>query len=124
MLTKIEALQEEEFKKWYDAKEQEVKVTKVAPGGPQLFAERGCKACHSIDGSPLIGPTLKGIFGKNVVVIAGGKEQTVMTDEAYLRSSILEPHAEIVKGYPSIMPVQQFSEVEVKALIDYIKQLK
>ena len=124
MLTKVEVLQEEEFKKWYDAKEQEVKVTKVAPGGPQLIAERGCKACHSIDGSPLIGPTLKGIFGKNVVVIAGGKEQTVMTDEAYLRGSILEPNAEIVKGYPSIMPVQQFSEVEVKALIDYIKQLK
>jgi len=47
-----------------------------------------------------------------------------MTDEAYLRGSILEPNAEIVKGYPSIMPVQQFSEVEVKALIDYIKQLK
>ena len=124
MLTKVEVLQEEEFKKWYDAKEKEVKVTKVAPGGPQLFAERGCKACHSIDGSPLIGPTLKGIFGKNVVVIAGGKEQTVMTDEAYLRSSVLEPNAEIVKGYPSIMPMQQFSEVEVKALIDYVKQLK
>ena len=124
MLTKVEVLQEEEFKTWYNAKEQEVKVTKVAPGGPQLFTERGCKACHSIDGSPLIGPTLKGIFGKNVVVIAGGKEQTVMTDEAYLRGSILEPNAEIVKGYPSIMPVQQFSEVEVKALIDYIKQLK
>jgi cytochrome c oxidase subunit 2 len=57
-------------------------------------------------------------------VIAGGKEQTVVTDETYLRRSILEPNAEIVKGYPSIMPVQQFTEEEIKGLVDHIKQLK
>jgi cytochrome c oxidase subunit 2 len=124
MLTKVEVLPEEEFKTWYETKEQEMKVDKVAPGGPQLFVERGCKACHSIDGSLLVGPTMKGIFGKNVVVIAGGKEQTVLTDETYLRRSILEPSAEIVKGYPPVMPVQQFSEDEVKALINYIRDLK
>jgi len=124
MLTKVEVLPEQEFKTWYEAKEQEVKVAKGPTGGPQLFLERGCKACHSIDGSPLVGPTLKGIFGKNVVVVAGGKEQTAVTDETYLRRSILEPNAEIVEGYPPIMPVQQFTEEETKELVDYIKQLK
>ena len=124
MLTKVEVLPEEEFKTWYEAKEQEVKVAKVRTGGPELFVERGCKVCHSIDGSPLVGPTLKGIFEKNVVVIADGKKQTVATDETYLRRSILEPNAETVEGYPPIMPVQQFSEEETKELVDYIKQLK
>ena len=124
MLTKVEVLPEEEFRKWYEAKGQEVKVAKVTAGGPQLFVERGCKACHSVDGSPLLGPTLKGIFRKNVVVITSGKEQTVVTDETYLRKSILEPGAEIVKGYPSIMPVQPFAEEEINELVDYIKQLK
>ena len=100
MLTKVEVLPEEEFKKWYEAKEQEVKVVKVAPGGPQVFAERGCKACHSIDGSPLIGPTLKDIFGKNVVVIADGKEQTVVTDETYLRRSIARTQRRGCEGIP------------------------
>src|SRR4030042_4202888 len=95
MLTKVEVLPEEEFKKWYEAREQEVKVAKVTPGGPELFVERGCKVCHSIDGSPLVGPTLKGVFGKNVVVIAGGMEQTVVTDETYLPRALLEPNEEM-----------------------------
>lgn len=124
MLAKVEVLSEEEFKKWYETKGQEVKGAKAAPRGPQLFVERGCNACHSIDGSPLVGPTLKGLFGKNVVVIEGGKERTVVADEAYLQRSIVDPNTDIVKGYPPVMPKQQFSDEEVKALTSYIRDLK
>jgi cytochrome c oxidase subunit II len=124
MLAKVEVLSGEDFKKWYEAKGQEAKMAKVAPSGSQLFLERGCKACHSIDGSPLVGPTMKGLFEKDVVVMEGGKERTVVADEAYLRKSILEPNADIVKGFPPVMPPQQFSEEEVKALTGYIRDLK
>ena len=33
------------------------------PAGSQLLAVKGCTACHSLDGSPLIGPSFKGIYG-------------------------------------------------------------
>jgi len=124
MLTKIVVLPEEEFKKWYQTgKEMEAKLP---PSGTQLFQERGCKACHSIDGTPGLGPTLKGLFGKTVTVLTDGKERKLVADEAYLRKSILEPNADIVKGFPPIMPSLKglLTDQEIDALVSYLKGLK
>ena len=124
MLTKIMVLPEEEFKKWYQTgKEMEAKLP---PSGTQLFQERGCKACHSIDGTPGLGPTLKGLFGKTVTVLTDGKERKLVADEAYLRKSILEPNADIVKGFPPIMPPLKglLTDQEIDALVSYLKGLK
>ena len=52
--------------------------------------------------------------------------RTVIADEAYLRESILNPNAKIVKGYKrDIMPVfqGQISEEGLLQLIAYIKSL-
>jgi len=124
MLTKIVVLPEEEFKKWYQTgKEMEAKLP---PSGTQLFQERGCKACHSIDGTPGLGPTLKGLFGKTVTVLIDGKERKLVADEAYLRKSILEPNTDIVKGFPPIMPPLKglLTDQEIDALVSYLKGLK
>jgi cytochrome c oxidase subunit 2 len=124
MLTKIMVLPEEEFKKWYQTgKEMEAKLP---PSGTQLFQERGCKACHSIDGAPGLGPTLKGLFGKTVTVLTDGKERKLVADEAYLRKSILEPNVDIVKGFPPIMPPLKglLTDQEIDALVSYLKGLK
>jgi cytochrome c oxidase subunit II len=124
MLTKIIVLPEEGFKKWYQTgKEMEAKLP---PSGTQLFQERGCKACHSIDGTPGLGPTLKGFFGKTVTVLTDGKERKLVADEAYLRKSILEPNVDIVKGFPPIMPPLKglLTDQEIDALVSYLKGLK
>lgn len=124
MLTKIMVLPEEEFKKWYQTgKEMEAKLP---PSGTQLFQERGCKACHTIDGTPGLGPTLKGLFGKTVTVLTDGKERKLVADEAYLRKSILEPNVDIVKGFPPIMPSLKglLTDQEIDALVSYLKGLK
>jgi cytochrome c oxidase subunit 2 len=124
MLTKIMVLPEEEFKKWYQTgKEMEAKLP---PSGTQLFQERGCKACHTIDGTPGLGPTLKGLFGKTVTVLTDGKERKLVADEAYLRKSILEPNVDIVKGFPPIMPPLKglLTDQEIDALVSYLKGLK
>jgi len=124
MLTKIVVLPEEEFKKWYQTgKEMEAKLP---ASGTQLFQERGCKACHSIDGTPGLGPTLKGLFGKTVTVLTDGKERKLVADEAYLRKSILEPNVDIVKGFPPIMPPLKglLTDQEIDALVSYLKGLK
>ncbi len=123
MLTKIVVLSEEEFKKWYQTgKEMEAKV----PPGAQLFQEKGCKVCHSIDGTPGVGPTVKGLFGKTVTVLTDGKERTIAADDIYLRKSLFEPNADIVKGFPPIMPSQKglLADQELDALISYLKELK
>jgi cytochrome c oxidase subunit 2 len=124
MLTKLVVLSEEEFNAWYESGLKKKGARKATPPGAQLFQEKGCRACHSTDGAPGAGPTLKGIFGKSVVVLTEGKERTLVADEAYLRKSILEPNADVVKGFPSIMPAQKMPENEIDHLIHYMKELK
>ena len=122
MLTKILVLPEEDFTKWYQEKKEGV-VAK-GPPGEQLYLTKGCAACHSIDGSPRVGPTWKGLYRKQVKVITAGKERTVFADEAYLRKSIEDPNADISAGYPPIMPKQELTEEEMKGLLNYIESLK
>jgi len=81
-------------------------------------------ACHSVDGSTKVGPSWKGIFGQTAHEIEGGQ---VAVDENYVRESILNPNAKIVKGFPKgVMPTfqGQLSEDQLNALVEYIKSLK
>jgi len=88
--------------------------------GRELAQARGCLGCHSVDGSPAVGPTWKGLFGKTEDLADGA---TVAVDEAYLKESLLEPSAKVVKGYAAIMPKVALSGDEVAALIAYIRSI-
>ena len=85
----------------------------------------GCITCHSADGSKLVGPTWKGIFGETVSFVDGS---SASVDEAYLHESIVDPNAHVVNGFPpSVMPQtykDQLSEDQINAIIAYIKSLK
>jgi cytochrome c oxidase subunit 2 len=61
-----------------------------------------------------------------VIVLTDGKERKLVADEAYLRKSILEPNADVVKGFPPIMPSQEglLTDQEIDALVSYLKGLK
>ena len=93
--------------------------------GKAQFSAKGCVACHSPDGGSKggLGPTLQGVFGSHVALISGSK---VLADENYIRESIENPMAKIVKGFNPVMPTfkGQLSETEMNALIAYIKSLK
>jgi cytochrome c oxidase subunit 2 len=123
MLSKVIVLPEEEFAKWYQGKKKEV-IAKGPPPGYKLYQEKGCIACHSIDGSPRVGPSFKALFGKTEKVITAGKEQTVVVDEAFVRDYIKDPNVVRVEGYPPIMPKVSMTSEELTALVDYIKSLK
>ena len=104
------------------------RMSAVSAGGDEpgkqgrlLAQSRGCVACHSVDGNPGVGPTWKGLFGKNETMNDGA---SVHVDETYLRESITNPAARIVKGYQPIMPARQLSPAEVGQLVDYIKTIK
>lgn len=83
-----------------------------------------CAACHSLDGSRLAGPSLKGIFGKKQKVIRNGKTVEATIDENYLLRAINNPLAEAPVGYPPAMPNLGLSDTEQKALVEWIKTLK
>lgn len=88
--------------------------------GKQLWAAKGCAACHSLDGNKLVGPTFKGLYGKTESTSAGD----VVVDDAYLKESITQPLAKVVTGYPPAMPPLVLSDIEVGSLILLIKETK
>jgi cytochrome c oxidase subunit 2 len=123
MLTKIVVLPEEKFTEWYRSGKEEI-ATKGPSRGPQLYQEKGCAGCHSLDGSRRVGPSFKGLFGKPEEVITVGKEQKVVVDEAFIRNYIKDRNVVRVKGYPPIMPRISMTEEELTSLVEYIKSLK
>ena len=123
MLSKIVVLPEEEFTRWYQSKKPEVAL-KGPSLGSKLYQEKGCFACHTTDGTPRVGPTFKGLFGKTVAVSTVGKERKLAADEAYIRRSISDPNADIVAGFPPVMPPLKLTDEEINALVEFIKGLK
>lgn len=101
------------------------KQVQPAMQGATLAQQYGCVACHSSDGSPRLGPTWKGLFGKQETLADGS---TVRVDAAYLQESIVAPNAKVVKGFPAGVMLQDFrqklSEADIAALIAYIKSLQ
>jgi cytochrome c oxidase subunit 2 len=94
----------------------------AAEQGSRLYAGKGCLACHTTNGTPGIGPSWKGIWGKDESTNVG----TVKVDENYIRESILDPQAKIVTGFGPVMPTfrGQVSDLELDEIMQYIKSLK
>lgn len=113
------------------AAEPETPSAKRAKTGPLdgagLFESKGCTACHSLDGSKKIGPSLKGIYQNRQKVVTDGKLREVTVDEAYLRNSIENPNADVAEGFSAgVMPPfgKMLSAAEVEALVQYLKEAK
>lgn len=136
MLSKVVVVSEAEFNKWIEADVGSVPVTLdenasdeeqlavLQRAGERLSRIKGCNACHSTDGSALVGPTYQGIYGKSGTVVTDGEIRQIVVDEDYIRRSILEPNADIVEGYQPLMPPQAgITEEEIFAIIEYLKTL-
>ncbi len=91
--------------------------------GRNLWLQRGCKQCHSIDGKSGTGPTWQGTYGTEQEMVGGAK---VEVDPNYIRESILNPMAKIRAGYKGVMPSYQgqLKDAELDALIYFIRSLK
>jgi cytochrome c oxidase subunit 2 len=91
--------------------------------GEKLYGMQGCKTCHTIDGSPAVGPSWKGIWGSDRKLADGS---TVKVDENYITESINNPTAKIADGFAPSMPTYQgkLSDKEINGIVEYIKSLK
>ncbi len=120
MLSKVVVMADNEFDKWYETAEAGGEREK----GLKLLDVKGCLGCHTTDGTKKIGPTFKGVFGMKETVITDGKEHDVVVDEAFLRKAVLQPGADLVKGYPKIMPKLPVTPEELNSIIAALKGLK
>ncbi len=122
MITTVEAVPLARFAAWL----QQGGETEHAGKGKELLEKHGCLGCHSLDGTPKVGPSLKGIWGNRVTVLTNGVERNITVDEAYLRRSLLEPNADVVKGFPPVMPsfAGKLTDAEIKALVEFLKGVR
>jgi cytochrome c oxidase subunit 2 len=93
--------------------------------GESLARRNGCISCHTITGAAGAGPTWLGLFGKKETLADGS---TVLVDEEYLRESITDPNAKIVRGFAADIMPQDFREKltdkQIVALIEYIRTVR
>jgi cytochrome c oxidase subunit 2 len=122
MISMVKVVTEEEYEEWLVTSD----VPADEPPGLTILKQNACLTCHSQDGSKIVGPTFKGIYGKQEVVITDGQERTITVDDEYLKRSIYEPNADLVKGYNQGLMIsykEVLSEEDVQKVIDYIKSL-
>ena len=123
MLSKLIVMPDEKFKEWYEGKVEKVLLERL-PIGLKLIDEEGCTVCHTSDGSTLVGPTFKGMLGKKKKVLKNGREMEITIDEEYIRKSIKEPNADIVKGFEPIMPELELTDDKIAGIVEYLKGLR
>jgi cytochrome c oxidase subunit 2 len=120
----VMVVSEDDFSVWVD---EQIALIPDEPGpnadrGERIVDQNGCFACHSIDGSVIVGPTWSGIYGSEEQLVDG---TVIEVDDEYLRESILEPNAKIVEGYPpNAMPQYVFSDEEIADIIEFMKTLQ
>lgn len=123
MLAKIHVVTPEQYETFL------VNIDRPPPGktpaqwGEDLFAQNGCPTCHSVDGvTRSQGPNLRGKFGTVEQFEAG---DSALIDESYIRNSILQPQAHIVRGYTAVqMPAFVMNDARLDAIVAYIKSLR
>ena len=92
--------------------------------GSILYEEKGCVTCHTIDGTPRVGPTFLHDFGSEITLDNGA---TITVDDAYLRESIESPRAKARPGYPPAMPAEYgtlLTKREKNGLVAFIESLR
>ena len=94
----------------------------LAEMGERVAVTKGCTRCHTVDGTPHIGPTWLGLYHARVTLVGGERP---LADEAYLTESMMDPRARVRAGFQPVMPTYQglLSAAETGALLEYMRYL-
>lgn len=112
-----------EFETWLQQAANPYEGKDPVAAGELVFQKKGCTQCHSTDGTRMIGPTLKGLWGSERNLTDG---TTVTADENYIKQSLTEPASQVVATYAPVMPSFQgkISAKELEYFIAYLKSIK
>ena len=90
-------------------------TTAASADGAKLFVDQGCSSCHTLKAANATGTT-----GPDLDAVLKGKPPS------FIETSIVDPNAEIAKGYPPDVMPQNFgttlSQDEINALVQYLVQ--
>jgi cytochrome c oxidase subunit II len=120
----VKVVSYEQYKTWL----ANLKITDISkePKGLTIIKHNGCTGCHSLDGSKLVGPSFKGLFGTERIVLTEGVERKIMADSIYINTSIIEPDKDIVVGFRKGF-MHSYKEVmkesDIHEIINYLKIL-
>jgi cytochrome c len=101
-------------------------VGEANAAAPASFA--ACGACHSLDGSSGVGPTLKGVYGRKAGSAKGFayspamKKSGITWDDKSFDSFLADPQKAVpgnVMPFPGVADEKQRAEI-----IDYLKTVK
>lgn len=130
MFTGVKVIPKEEFDAWMTDTTAVVAVadteTPLSEQGWNVMRRVGCNACHSSDGTKLVGPSYLGIWGNPRTVTTDREEREVTADEEYIKRSIFDPDADIVDGFNKGLMLSyegMVTEEEVELIIEYLKSL-
>ena len=120
MRGRVIAMQPDDYARWVTG---HTAPGDLAAAGEKLAAAYGCLRCHTIDGTPHIGPTWLGLYGSTVTLSNG---QTVTADDPYLTESMMDPTVKVVAGFQPVMPAYlgQLSGPEAAAIVEFIHSLR
>lgn len=123
MRARLKVLPKAEFERWLadDSEARKLAALKPSDRGRELYQGKQCVTCHSLDGSPRVGPSWLKIFGREGKLSNG---ESYKADENYIRESILNPQAKIVEGFSAGgMPSYQgqLSDDDISGIIAFMK---
>ncbi|SET17163.1 cytochrome c oxidase subunit 2 [Draconibacterium orientale] len=131
MYTYVEVMEDSAFQAWIadttNVAASAAEIDSPAATGKRIMQNIGCFACHTLDGTKLVGPSFKGIWGAEHTVETGRETRQVTVDEEYIRKSIYEPNADVVDGYNKGLMVSyegQLSDDDIDNIIEYLKTVK
>ncbi len=122
MTAKVVVIDSLEFDKWL----ADLKATGDGAANPGLaiIKANACLTCHSLDGTKIIGPSFKGIWGSKRMVVTAQGEKEMEGNEEYIRRSILDPNADVVKGFNKGL-MQSYKDIlkaeDIDKIVDYFK---
>ena len=121
MLAKVIAVERGEFNEWLRTGGGGGEDLPLNELGEQLYTQQACSACHSTDGSAVVGPSWLGAWNEPRPLTDGS---TVIMDENYIHESIVDPAAKVVAGYaPTMPPYPNLTERQIAGLIAYIREI-
>ncbi|MBE9535859.1 MAG: c-type cytochrome [Proteobacteria bacterium] len=86
-----------------------------ATKGAKLYKKK-CKACHTIDGKKKVGPTLKGVLGRD-------SKNAGKLDEAGLTTWLKDPKKVFPKSKMAKLFKKKLKDGEIADLVAYLKTL-
>lgn len=104
---------------WAEMKAGQKPESPIVAQGRQIADQNGCFACHSMDGTQVVGPTWQGLWGREITLADGS---TIVADEDYIVESIVDPGVKLVEGFGSVMTPYSFTDDEMAALLSFLQE--